>query len=62
MLSIDDVLDHELRQLDHQPAELGIFLAKQIALRAPVLHTVSARDLATLMVAVTRRRRYMRHD
>ena len=28
VLALDHILDDELRQLDHEPAELGIFLAK----------------------------------
>jgi hypothetical protein len=61
VLSIDHVLDHELGQLDHEPAELGVFLAKRGVLRLVMLHAASVRKFATLIVAMTRRRRYMRH-
>jgi hypothetical protein len=61
MLSLDHILDDELRQFDHEPPQLGIFLAKGIPFRALVLHTTSARKIATMSVAMTRRRRYMRH-
>ena len=61
MLSLDHVLDDELRELDHQSAKLGILLAEGIAFRTLVLRATSARKIATLMVTMTRRRRYMRH-
>jgi hypothetical protein len=62
VLSLDYVFDDELREFDHEPAKLGILLAEGITFRSCVLRATSARNFATVMVAVPRRRRYMRHD